>query len=99
MDKTRLCVRLDHPTLTIIDLKRNVQESRTAFIERGLRKLHHGLSVGGDRFKADYDLTRRIDNDGDTETIQLRVDRMLVEYFRLNCYNLTTCIKYAVLLL
>lgn len=99
MSKLRVSVRLDKTTLTIIDVKRYATENRTACIERGLRHLHRELSLRGEKFNPPYDLTKRVVNDGQTEAVQLRIERVLFEYFKFNLYNLTTCIKAAVLLL
>lgn len=97
--KTRVSVRLDLRTLNNVDIIARPDETRTSVIERALRLLHHDCSFSTNALQLRERLVKRIPNDCETRNIQLRIDTMLVEYFRLNCYNLTSAIKLGVSLL
>ena len=93
MTKKRVCVRLSNETLEIIDKNRMPGETRTACIERGLRKLHRRLALGKDSWAIMKRAMFRLRYDGQTRQCQLRLDTILLDYFNLNGLNVTTCIK------
>lgn len=97
--KTRVSVRLDLCTLLDIDNIARPDDTRTSIIERALRLLHHECSVGPNAHQLCARLVKRLPNDGETRTANFRLDTMLVEYIRLNCYNMTSAIKVGVSLL
>lgn len=97
MTKRRTSIRLDDDTLSLIDRMRCPGTTRTDIVAECLYDLKRKLffdRVEEDEEKQLIGQQRMATRAG--HCIQLRLDEHLLEYFQLNCYNLTSCIKTAV---
>lgn len=97
MTKKRISIRLDDETLSLIDRMRTPGTTRTDIVAECLYDLKRKLffdRVEKDEEKELLGQQRKATRAG--HCIQLRLEEHLLEYFRLNCYNRTSCIKTAV---
>lgn len=97
LERTRVALRLPILMLENIDaLAARTQNTRTGIIEAALTNLLRDLQhdVYAEEFLAtlhDRSMTRTA-----TRLVQLRLPKMLVDYLRINQYNVSACIKTAV---
>lgn len=97
MTKKRISIRLDDETLSLIDRMRTSGTTRTDIVVECLLDLRRKLffdRVEEDEVKQLIGQQRKATRAD--HCIQLRLDDYLLEYFKLNCYNLTSCVKTAV---
>lgn len=97
MTKRRISIRLDNETLSLIDRMRAPGTTRTDIVSECLYDLKTNLFF--DRIDKDNEkqlIGQQRKGTKASHCIQLRLDEHLLEYYRLNCYNLTSCVKTAV---
>lgn len=97
MTKRRTSIRLDDETLELIDRLRGDSSTRTDVVAELLHDLKRRLFFDRVTEQEQERLThqqRQKTRAG--HVLQLRLDDYLLDWYRLNCYNLTTCIKEAV---
>lgn len=97
MTKRRTSIRLDVDTLSLIDRMRSSGTTRTDIVAECLNDLKRKLFF--DRVEEDEEkqlIGQQRKATSASHCIQLRLDEHLLDYFKLNCYNLTSCIKTAV---
>lgn len=97
MTTIRTSIRLDDETLDLIDRMREPGTSRTDIITDCLYDLKRKLFF--DRVKEEQEkqlVGQQRMSTRASHCIQVRLKKHLLEYFRLNCYNLTSCVKTAV---
>lgn len=69
----------------------------TAIIDTALFQLVHSLQAGCINNETRQILSGRFCTHGDLISCQFRLDASAVEYLQFNGYNVSTCIKYALL--
>lgn len=97
MTKRRTSIRLDDETLDLIDRMRGDSSTRTDVVAELLHDLKRRLFFDRVTEQEQERLThqqRQKTRAG--HVLQLRLDDYLLEWYQLNCYNLTSCIKVAV---
>lgn len=97
MTKRRISIRLDNETLSLIDRMRAPGTTRTDIVSECLYDLKRELFF--DRVDKDQEkqlIGQQRKGTKASHCIQLRLDEHLLEYYHLNAYNLTSCIKSAV---
>lgn len=97
MTKRRTSIRLDDDTLGLIDKLRGPDTTRTDVIAELLHDLKRRLFFDRVGIDEQNELTRQHrEKTRAAHMLQLRLDDYLLEWYQLNCYNLTSCIKVAV---
>lgn len=97
MTKKRISIRLDDETLSLIDRLRSPGVTRTDIVAECLHDLKRKLFFN--RIEAEKEkqlIGQQRKATSASHCIQLRLDEYLLDYYKLNCYNLTSCIKTAV---
>lgn len=97
MTKKRISIRLDDETLSLIDRMRAPGTTRTDIVSECLYDLKRELFF--DRIDKDQEkqlIGQQRKGTKASNCIQLRLDEHLIEYYQLNAYNLTSCVKSAV---
>lgn len=95
-ERSRFTLRMSETALKNIDTIAAMRNSsRTAVIQDSLtllvKDLHHDMYA--DEFLST--LRKKIVTRSETRTVDLRLPKMLLDYLRLNQYNVSTCIKSA----
>lgn len=97
MTNKRISIRLDEETLGLIDRMRTPGTTRTDIITECLNELKRKLFfdlVNDEQIKQLVGQQRK--GTRACHCIQVRLKNHLLEYFKLNCYNVTSCVKTAV---
>jgi hypothetical protein len=97
MTKKRTSIRLDDNTLELIDRLRGDSSTRTDVVAELLHDLKRRLFFD----RVTQEEQERLTHQQRQKTraghvLQLRLDDYLLEWYHLNCYNITSCIKAAV---
>lgn len=97
MTKKRTSIRLDDNTLELIDRLRGDSSTRTDIVAELLHDLKRRLFFD----RVTHDEQERLTHQQRqkkraSHVVQLRLDDYLLEWYHLNCYNITSCIKAAV---
>lgn len=97
MTKRRTSIRLDDYTLGLIDKLRGPGTTRTDVIAELLHELKRRLFFDRvDPFEHSELTRQHREKTRAAHMLQLRLDDYLLDWYQLNCYNLTSCIKVAV---
>lgn len=97
MTKRRTSIRLDDETLELIDRLRGDSSTRTDVVAELLHDLKRRLFFDRVDSEEQNKLSRQHrEKTRAAHMLQLRLDDYLLDWFQLNCYNLTSCIKVAV---
>ena len=97
MTKKRISIRLDDETLSLIDRMRAPGTTRTDIVSECLYDLKRKLFF--DRVEKEQEkqlIGQQRKATKASHCIQFRLDEHLLEYYQLNSYNLTSCVKSAV---
>lgn len=97
MTKKRTSIRLDDYTLELIDRLRGDSSTRTDVVAELLHDLKRRLFFDRVSPEEQERLTKQLRQKKRAgHVLQLRLDDYLLEWYHLNCYNITSCIKAAV---